>query len=213
MKTRLLLAFATFAALTAALYAQEPAQLSPEELSKATALLMDANTRLGDLPLKLELAPDQSIGLKAGEAGALLIPDKRLKIEKAQKGDKSAKKKAKGEAVPVGQLWTSKLAPKDNDAVLPNDKLRLTKITAGDKEMELAVFALGIERAGKKEFHLALYGKGSSPVLRVPLTASKSKGAAPVLMSARKTGEESGVLELLLLGRFKAEIPVGKMAE
>lgn len=32
-------------------------------------------------------------------------------------------------------------------------------------------------------------------------------------MSARKTGDESGVLELRIMGRFKAEIPMGKMAE
>ncbi len=218
MKTKLLLALALFTA--AALHAQEPQAIPPEELAKATALLMDANSRLGDMALKLELAPDQATGFKAGEAGALLIPDKRLKMEKPAKGDKAARKKTKGETIPVGQLWTRGLAPKDKDAVLPNDKLRLTKITAGEKEMELAVFALAIEPAGKREFQLALYGKGSSPVLRVPVTAEKAKaekvkgkGGAPVTFSGRKTGEESGVLALTLLGRFKAEIPVGKQAE
>ena len=212
MKIKLLLALATCSTLTL-LRAQEPTALPSEELSKAVALLMDANKRLGDLPLKLELAPDQATGFKIGEAGALLIPDKRLKSEQPAKGDKADKKAAKGEAMLVGQLWTTKIAPKDKDAVLPNDKLRLTKITTGEKVMELAVFALGIERAGKKEFQLAIYGKGSSPVLHVPLTAEKSKGAAPVVMSARKTGDESGVLELRIMGRFKAEIPMGKMAE
>lgn len=214
MKTKLIvvLTLATFSTLTL-LRAQEPTAIAPEELSKAVALLMDANKRLGDLPLKLELAPDQATGFKAGDAGALLIPDKRLKSERPAKGDKADKKAAKGEAMLVGQLWTSKIAPKDKDTVLANDKLRLTKITAGDKELEMAVFALGIERAGKKEFQLAVYGKGSSPVLRVPLTAEKSKGAAPVVMSARKTGDESGVLELKIMGRFKAEIPMGKMAD
>lgn len=134
-------------------------------------------------------------------------------MEKPDKGDKAARKKAKGETIIVGQLWTRGLAPKDKDAVLPNDKLRLTKITAGDKEMELAVFALAIEPAGKREFQLALYGKGSTPVLRVPLTVEKAKGSAPVTFSGRKTGDESGVLELTLLGHFKAEIPVGKQAD
>lgn len=209
MKTRLLFLVAAFAGLSV-LHAQEPAQLTPEELTKATALLMDANARLGDLPLKLELAPDQAVGFKAGDAGALLIPDKRLKVEKADKADK---KKNKGEAMPVGQLWTKQLAPKDKDAVLSNDRLRLVKVTTKDKELELAVFTLGIEKAGKKEFQLAIYGKGGSPVLRVPLTAEKSKGAAPVVMAVRKTGEEAGVIELKLLGRYKAEIPVGKQAE
>lgn len=209
MKTSFSLALALFVA-TVPLRAQDPQPLPPEELAKATQILMDANARLGDLPLKLELAPDQATGLKAGDVGALLIPDKRLKAEKP---DKAEKKKAKGEAVPVGQLWTAKLSPKDKDAVVPNDKLRLVKVEAKDKQMELAMFTLGVEKAGKREFQLAVYGKGGSPVLRVPLTAEKSKGAAPVMMAARKTGEETGVLELKLMGRFKAEIPVGKQAE
>lgn len=212
MKPRLLLALAALTSFIP-LHAQEPTQLTPEELTKATALLMDANARLGDLPLKLELAPDQATGFKAGDAGALLIPDQRLKIEKAAKGDKAAKKKAKGEAIVVGQLWTKQLAPKDKDAVLPNGKLRLVKVNTKDKELELAVFTLAIEPAGRREFQLVLYSQGSSPVLRVPLTAEKAKGAAPVVMSARKTGEETGVLELKLLGRYKAEIPIGKQAE
>lgn len=208
MKSTLLLIATLFTATT--LRAQDLQPLPAEELAKATALLMDAGTRLGDLPVKFELAPGQAVGFKAGEVGALLIPDKRMKVEKVDKADR---KKTKGEAQPVGQLWLSKIAPKDKDTVLANDKLRLTKITAGEKDLELSVFALAIESSGKREFQLALYGKGSQPVLRVPLTADKNKGAAAVAMTGRKTGEESGVLELQLLGRFKAEIPVGKLAE
>jgi hypothetical protein len=108
--------------LAVSLQAQEPQAIPSEELAKATELLMDANTRLGNQPFKLELAPDQAAGFKVGDVGAIIIPDRRLKTEKA-------------------------------------------------------------------------------------------KGAAPVALAARKTGEEGGVLELKLLGRFKAEIPVGKQAE
>ena len=208
MKLKLLLVAALFTAT--ALHAQDPQPLPAEELAKATALLMDASSRLGALPLKFDLAPEQAAGLKAGEAGLLLIPDKRLK---AEMGDQPEPKKASSEILPVGQLWTKNLAPKVKDAPLPNDKLRLTKITAGDKELEHAVFALGLEKTGKGEFQLVLYGKGEQPVLRVPLTLEKNPGAAPVVLSARKTGDESGVLELKLLGRFKAEIPMGKQAD
>ena len=208
MKTKLL--FSLLFAATLTLCAEELQPLGADELAKATQLLMDANARLAAPPIKLELAPDQAVGFKGGEVGALLIPDKRCKIEK---GGKEARKKNKGEAMPVGQLWTSKLSPKDKDTVLPNDKLQLVKVSAKEKELELAVFTLAIEHAGKREFQLAIYGSGSQPVLRVPLVMDKAKGAAPVTLSARKTGDASGVLELALLGRFKAEIPVGKQAE
>ncbi len=210
MKNALLLALALLA--TTVLRADEPQRMTAEELAKATQLLMDANTRLGDLPLKLELAPDQAVGLKTGEVGALIIPDKRFKFERRDTKDKTARKK-KGEIMPVGQLWTSKLSLKDKDVVLANNQLRLVKIDTKDKELELAVFALGLEHTGKREFQLVIYGQGSQPVLRLPLTTEKAKGAGPVTLAARKTGEAAGVLELGLLGRFKAELPVGKQAE
>lgn len=215
LKPTMKTSFALVLAITitaGSLRAQDPQPIPADELAKATKLLMEANARIGDLPLKLELAPDQATGLKAGDVGAILIPDKRLKVEKSDKADRK-QNKTKGAAVPVGQLWTMKLAPKDKDAVVPNDKLRLVKVEAKDKPLELALFTLGLEKAGKREFQLAVYGKGSSPVLRVPLTAEKNKSAAPVAMTARKTGEESGVIEVRLLGKYKAEIPVGKQAE
>ena len=208
MKENLRFVFALFAAVTG-LHAEELQAIPTEELAKATRLLMDANAGLGEQPLKLELAPDKAMGFKSGDVGAIFIPDRRLQ---AEKGDKAEKRNNKKGAMPVGQLWTSKLSPKDKDAALSNDQLRLVTVKPKDKEIELAVFTLAIERAGKKEFQLALYGKGSSPVLRVPLTATKAKGAAAAILGARQTSDDGGVLELKLLGRFKAEIPVGKRA-
>ncbi len=198
-------------ALAGVVQAQEIQAIPAEELAKGVQVLVKANAGLGELPLKLELAADRAIGFKAGDAGAILIPDQRLKIEKV---DKEEKKKNKNATVAVGQLWTSKIAPKDNGTVLSREKLRLVKVSSKEKEIELVMFSLGLEPAGKKEFQLVLYGRDNAPVLRVPLTADKVKGksAAAVTMTARKVGEEGGVLELKLLGRFKAEIPVGKLA-
>jgi hypothetical protein len=188
--------------------AQEPEPIPADDLAKIMPAITEANTRLGDQPIKLELSPGDATGFKAKDVGAIFIPDKRFKAEKGDRADK----KNKGATAPVGQLWTSKLSPLVKDAALSNDKLRLVTLNVGDKSIELAVFSLGVEKAGKKGLQLALYGKDGVPVLRVPMTAARSKGAAAVVMSARKTGDESGVLEFKLLGRFKAEIPVGKQA-
>lgn len=210
MKAKHGLIIVLFTALSA-LRAQELQAIPSEELAKGVQVLLTANAGLGELPLKLELAADRASGFKAGDAGAIFIPDQRLKIEKA---DKAERKQNKNATVAVGQLWTSKIAPKDKDAVLTGDKLRFVKVPAKDRELEVVMFSLGLQPAGKKEFQLVLYGKDNQPVLRVPLTADKvkGKGAAPVTMTARKSDEDGGVLEFKLLGRFKAEIPVGKLA-
>ena len=209
MNAKLRFFVACFVAVIA-LHAEELQAIPADEMAKATPLLMEANTRLGELPLKLELDAGKAMGLKTAEVGLILIPDKRLKDEKADKADR---KKNKGAAIPVGQLWTLKLSPMENGSVVPNDRLRLVKVATKEKQRELAVYSLGIERSGKKAFQLALYAKEGSPVLRVPMTAAKSKGGAPVTLTARQTGEHTGVVELTLLGRYKAEIPFGKQAE
>jgi hypothetical protein len=197
------------AGATAAGSAQDLQPFSPEELAKATPALLAANARLGDGPMKLELAPDRATGFRTGDVGAILIPDQRLKVEKRDKNQRSRDKRG---TMCVGQLWTSKLAPKDNNTVVANDRLRLVNVVADNKELELAVYAMRIEKAGKKGMQLALYAKDNSAVLRVPLAAEKSKGAAPVVLAARRTGEDEGVLELKILGRYKAEIPFAKQA-
>ena len=63
MKIKLILTIALFTAL--AVRAQDPQPIPAEELAKATALLMEANTRLGALPLKPELAPEQAVDRKS----------------------------------------------------------------------------------------------------------------------------------------------------
>lgn len=209
MKSRLLLAAALFATRIS-LAAQEPEAIPPAELAKATAVIMEAHARLGELPLKPDLDPSQAVGFKIDKVGAIFVPDRRLKADK--KTDRSSKS-GKGAAIPAGELWTLKLAPLDKGVPLPNDKLRLVAVGENDRQMEVAVFVLAVERAGKKGFQLAIYGKESSPVMRVPLAAAKSRRFSSATMVARKTGDESGVLELSLLGRYKAEIPIGKQAE
>ena len=59
----------------------------------------------------------------------------------------------------------------------------------------------------------ALRAAADGPLGRAPSRFGRSKGGAGVTMTARKTGEEAGVIELSLLGHFKAEIPVGKQAD
>lgn len=208
MKIKLLLAL--LASTASLICAEELQRLTGDELTKATQLLAEAGSRLESPPLKLELALDQAVGFKGGDVGALLIPDKRFKFERE---DKQARKQLKNEPIPIGQLWTAKLTPKDKDTALANDKLRLVKVNTKDKELELAVFTLALERSGKREFQLLVYAQGSQPAIRIPLTTDRAKGAAAVTLSPRKTGEASGVLELALLGRFKAEIPVVKQPE
>jgi len=193
--------------LGSGLRAQQP--LSAEELSRGGRLLAAETARLERLPFRLELAPERASGLKAGEAGALFLPDQRILQtpgrRQAKEGDGKARKAERGAAQPVGQLWLARLVPLQGE--LSADALRRVKVTEDGRARDLVTFTLGIEKVRKSGTQLALHGRDGAVVLRVPLTAEKAKGGATTL-TARKLADDRGLLELRLQGRYRAEIPV-----
>lgn len=195
--------------LGSGLRAQQP--LSPEELSRGGRLLAAETARLERLPFRLELAPERASGLKAGEAGALFLPDQRILQtpgrRQAKDGEAKSRKAERGAAQPVGQLWLARLVPLQGELALSADALRRVKVTEDGRERDLVTFTLGIERVRKSGLQLALHGRDGAVVLRVPLTAEKAKGGATTL-TARKLADDRGLLELRLQGRYRAEIPV-----
>lgn len=195
--------------LGAALRAQEP--LSADELARGARLLAAETARLERLPFRLELAAERASGLKAGDAGALFLPDQRILQtpgrRQAKDGEAKSRKAERGAAQPVGQLWLARLVPLQGELALPADALRRVKVTEDGRERDLVTFTLGIEKVRKSGTQLALHGRDGAVVLRVPLTAEKAKGGATTL-TARKLADDRGVLELRLQGRYRAEIPV-----
>ena len=192
-----------------ALRAQEP--LAADELARGGRLLAAETARLERLPFRLELAPERASGLKAGEAGALFLPDQRILQTSgrrhAKDGQTKERKAGRGAAQPVGQLWLARLVPLQGELALSADALRRVKVTEEGRERDLVTFTLGIEKVRKSGPQLALHGRDGAVVLRVPLTAEKAKGGATTL-TARKLADDRGVLELRLQGRYRAEIPV-----
>ena len=192
-----------------ALRAQEP--LAAAELARGGRLLAAETARLERLPFRLELAPERASGLKAGEAGALFLPDQRILQtsgrRQAKDGQTKERKAGRGAAQPVGQLWLARLVPLQGELALSADALRRVKVTEEGRERDLVTFTLGIEKVRKSGPQLALHGRDGAVVLRVPLTAEKAKGGATTL-TARKLADDRGVLELRLQGRYRAEIPV-----
>lgn len=195
--------------LASAVRAQEP--LAADELARGGRLLAAETARLERLPFRLELAADRASGVKAGEAGALFLPDQRIlqasSRRQAKDGEAKSRKAERGATQPVGQLWLARLVPLQGELALPADSLRRVKVTEDGRERDLVTFTLGIEKVRKSGTQLALHGRDGAVVLRVPLTAEKTKGGTTKL-TARKLAEDRGVLELHLHGRYRAEIPV-----
>ncbi len=196
-----ILAF-TFVAATLA-----PAQeaISLEDAQKHARILAQNAPGEATLQLKQSLNLDKPRGIKAGEVGLVVIPDDKLTADALEKAGK--------DATPIGQLWTRTATAAQDGKVTPNSKLRLITIAHGDQSAQVQLYLLGVRSPEKGKLELVLFGKDKEPLLKLPLEKSTGGGEFPIEVSGRKTGEESGVLTLTLLGKFKAELPLMKQED
>jgi hypothetical protein len=195
-----LLALLLTASLTSA---QENVPLA--DAQKYAQILADSAKALTDLPLVCELALDKPAAIRAGEAGVLVIPDKRAAADKFAKAGK--------DAVPLGHLWLRNVAPVKDGNPLPNADQRSVKVRSGDSTAEAQLFVLAVRRNAADKLELLVLGKTKEPVLTLPLEKSTVTSDAPIQIQGRKTGEASGVLTLIFFGQHQAELTLGKPAE
>jgi len=87
-------------------------------------------------------------------------------------------------------------------------------VSDGDKTRDVQLYLLGVVKSEQGGFELVIFGKGSEPVLRVPLTKVSAEAPEnPIAASGRRTGDDSATLTLKLTGQFAAEIGVVKPAD
>ena len=181
-------------------------QLVPRaDAQKYAQILADSSKDLADLPLVCELELTKPAAIRAGEAGALVIPDKRVTADKLAKAGK--------DAVPLGPLWLRNVAPWKNGSPLPNADQRTVRVRSGESTADAQLFVLAVRRNAADKLELLVLGKTKEPVVTLPLEKSTASGDAPLQIQGRKTGEDSGVLTLIFFGQHQAELTLGKPAE
>ncbi|GDY18686.1 hypothetical protein LBMAG56_00310 [Verrucomicrobiota bacterium] len=181
-------------------------QLVPRaDAQKYAQILADSSKDLADLPLVCELELTKPAAIRAGEAGALVIPDKRVTADKLAKAGK--------DAVPLGHLWLRNVAPWKNGSPLPNADQRTVRVRSGESTADAQLFVLAVRRNAADKLELLVLGKTKEPVVTLPLEKSTASGDAPLQIQGRKTGEDSGVLTLIFFGQHQAELTLGKPAE
>ncbi len=157
-------------------------------------------------PFTVEADGDKPSGVKGGEAGVIVVPDKRLSAESFAKAGK--------EYTPVGQFWARKVMLVTGGRPVASDKLRIATMGDGERSSEVQFFLLGMAKNEKGEPELLVFGKGKEPLFRVPLEKrSEVKQELPIEVSGRGAGEGSAVLTLNLLGRYTAELEIQKSGE
>jgi hypothetical protein len=202
MGTKLPLLITTLLCAQLTIADEVPTAVALEEAQKGATLVTEAAGTITDAQLKVEADVDKPMAIKAGSAGLMAIPDKKLTAEVLANAGK--------EIIAVGQLWMLSVAPAKDGTVVPNHKLRMVTVRQKDKETRVQMFLLGVREAEKDGLELVVYGKDKEPLLKLPLKKAETKHDLPIELKGAKNGEDSGLLTLNFLGRFQAEMTVMK---
>ena len=92
--------------------------------------------------------------------------------------------------------------------IKPATSLASLKFTSPTSRWPL--FLLGVRKKGDDTFELAVYAKDKEPHLLLPLQKIDTKQELPIEMEAMKGDNETGVITLSILGKYRAKLTVGK---
>ncbi|HEY6167716.1 MAG TPA: hypothetical protein VI454_06730 [Verrucomicrobiae bacterium] len=197
MKT-LLTALAVVAALLTA-RAQE--KIAPDQIAKIAPRLLENSSALKGIQFKIEADADKADGLKAGDVGLIVMPDKRLTAEKLEKAGK--------DIVPLGQLYLKGLAPVKNGKPTDNDRMHILMLEDDGKTHRIWLCLLGVrKRDGNLE--LVIYGSEKAPLFQSLLRKSESATDVIFDVSGEKRNDESAEITLSILGKYKTSFVVMK---
>ena len=200
MKTVAALLFLTTVAL-----AQEVVSL--DEAQRGARKVTDTLGNLQNPPISTDVDITKPQAIKAGKAGLLIIPDKKLTLENLDSSGSSV--------TPVGQLWTLNISLGRNGEPAPNDQIRFLSVSDGDRDLQVQLYLIGAAKKASGELELVIFAKDKEPFLRVPLIKANAAATQdfPVELTGRKDDDNTGTLSLRVLGQYAADLTVKRPAE
>jgi hypothetical protein len=186
--------------LAGAASAQEP--IPQDKLQQVVPRLIERASDQDNLPLIMDLTAEKAVGMKIKEYGSVAIPVRNLSTDMVSK--------ASQEITPVGQLWLTKLTPTAAGKPLPNEKLRIIKLSIENQVHSVQLLLLGLQKRADEELELIVFAKGSEPLLRVPLKKNTRTQDLPLKLDLRPGTESLGIVDIHVLGQFQASLPVAE---
>ena len=196
MKTPLI-AFALLVC-TALAHAQEA--IKPETLQKISERLTERTSDQADLPLKMEVDSAKAVGMTIKEYGTVVLPARGLTAE--------ALAKAGSDILPVGVLWLRGLVPAAEGKPLVDEKRRTVKVVFEQDEHLLQLLTLGLRKNAEGAFELVVFAKGKDAALTLPLKEEPGDQTSPVAIDMRQGTDTLGLIDLRILGKLHAVLPV-----
>jgi hypothetical protein len=175
---------------------------TPEEEVKIAKFLADRAKLVRDLPIQADGNPERWDGVRSGQMGFLVIPDRLLTADLMQHiGD---------EVRPIGQLWCRGFSPIVSGRVIPRSELRVESITIDGKDRTSALFLLGVRRGRTREPELVVYSREKEPLMIGLLAKVDAAQDHPIEPEVKWAGE-SVDLSLRILGLRKCRFRMSKV--
>jgi hypothetical protein len=173
-------------------------QLSRKEALKYAFVLCADLKNLQSTAITTDVDIKQPAGVKAGGAGAMVLPEAKLSQESLSK--------AGDQVVPLGQLWLYRLTPMTDGKGVSSTLLHLVNVESEQQTATVVQCALGV-KTGANGLELQVYGKAKAPLLTVPLKKVESQSSSPIGVTAERIGD-NGKLTLKILGKYEASLMV-----
>lgn len=185
--------------LGAALNSLPAQEQLPREQALKYAYAVSLNLeQLQGTPIATDVDLKRPVVLSDGEYGGMFLPEAKLTAETIAN--------AKDKVVPIGQLWLHKLTPMQDGQGIVSEKLRMAKVTDQDGvEIRVPQCTLGIRRNAAGSLELLLYGKGTEPLLAVPMSSAGEKAGPGIVLEAERVNN-AGQLTVILFGKYKAKL-------
>jgi hypothetical protein len=198
-------ALAALALASAVSLAQEVVPL--DEAQRGARKVTDSLGTPSDAPFVTDVDVTKPQAIKAGKAGLLIIPDKKLTSE-ALGGISDS-------ITPVGQLWMLNISLGKNGEPAPNEKIRFLNVSDGDRTLQVQLYFVGAAKNTDGNLDLVVFAKDKEPLVRVPLTKANASASQelPIEISGRKDDDDTGTLSLRVLGQYIANLTVKRPAE
>lgn len=180
-------------------------RIPPDQAQQYARLMAETASKVAAPAVKTDVDAEKPFGLKHGEIGVLVIPERTLSEEALSKAGKTV--------VPVGQLWVRNLTLVLDGSAISNDRLQVLTVTADNQDHRLPLFLLGARKGAKDALELVVYAKDKEPLAVVPLQKIQATQELPIELEGKRGDGETATLTLNLLGKYRAAVTVGRQEQ
>ena len=188
----------TLSACLSLAHAQE--SIEPEKLQKIASRLVERASDQENLPLTMEVDRSKAVGMIIKEFGTVVLPANTLSAETLSK--------VGSEILPVGHLWLNALVPAVEGKPLAEEKRRYVMVITDQEEHALQLLLLGLRKSSASGLELVIFAKDKDPVLTLPLKEETRDQSTPLELNMRQGTDSLGLVDLHILGKLVATLPV-----